>query len=96
MTEVLQKVKEAQKKIATLKGKDKDKILLEMADALEKEAKIIIEENKKDLDYAKSNNISDALIDRLLLNETRIKSMATALREIATLKNPVGRILEGW
>ena len=96
MTEVLQKVKEAQKKIATLKGKDKDKILLEMADALEKEAKIIIEENKKDLDYAKSNNISDALIDRLLLNETRIASMAKAIREIASLKNPIGRVLEGW
>ena len=59
MKEVLQKVKEAQKKIATLKGKDKDKILLEMADALEKEAKTIIEENKKDLDYAKDYIVMD-------------------------------------
>jgi glutamate-5-semialdehyde dehydrogenase len=96
MTEVLQKVKEAQKKIATLNGEIKDKILLEMADALEKKADIIIEENKKDLEYAKNNNIGEALIDRLLLNETRISSMAKALREIASLKNPVGRILEGW
>jgi glutamate-5-semialdehyde dehydrogenase len=96
MTNVLQKVKKASKMVATLKGGLKDRILLEMADALENGTKTIIKENKKDIKYAKANNISEALIDRLLLNETRIKSMATALREIATLKNPVGRILEGW
>jgi len=96
MEKVLQKVKEASKKIATLKGGVKDKILLEMADKLENSIEIIIESNKIDLDYAKSNNLSSALIDRLLLNETRIKGMATALREIASLKNPVGRILDGW
>jgi glutamate-5-semialdehyde dehydrogenase len=96
MTNVLQKVKKASKIVTTLKGGLKDKILLEMADSLEKETKTIIKENKKDVKYAKSNNIGEALIDRLLLNETRINSMAKALREIATLKNPVGRILEGW
>jgi glutamate-5-semialdehyde dehydrogenase len=96
MTEVLQKVKEASKKIATLKGGIKDKILLEMADMLENKANLIIEENKKDLEYAKNANLSSALVDRLLLNETRISSIAKALREIASLKNPVGRILEGW
>jgi len=96
MTDVLQKVKEASKKVATLKGGIKDKILLEMADNLENKANLIIEENKKDLEYAKNANLSSALVDRLLLNETRINSMANALREIATLKNPVGRVLEGW
>jgi len=96
MTEVLQKVKEASRIISTLKGGIKDKILLEMADNLEKETNLIIQENKKDLEYAKSANLSSALVDRLLLNETRIASMAKALREIASLKNPVGRILEGW
>jgi len=96
MEKVLQKVKEASKKIATLKGGVKDKILLEMADKLENSIEIITTANEIDLDYAKSNNLSSALIDRLLLNETRIKGMATALREIASLKNPVGRILEGW
>ena len=96
MVEMLQKVKEASKSIATLKGGVKDKILLEMADALENNKNMLIEENKKDLEYGKSNNLSSALMDRLLLNETRINSMAKALREIASLKNPVGRILEGW
>ena len=96
MVDMLQKVKEASKSIATLKGGIKDKILLEMADALENNKNILIEANQKDLEYGKSNNLSSALMDRLLLNETRINSMAKALREIASLKNPVGRVLEGW
>jgi len=96
MTDVLQKVKNSSRIVSTLKGGIKDKILLEMADNLEKETNKIIEANQKDIEYAKSANLSSALVDRLLLNETRIKSMANALREIASLKNPVGRILEGW
>ena len=96
MEQVLQKVKKASKKIATLKGGIKDTILLEMADELEKEKNLIIEENKKDIEYGKNNNLNSALIDRLLLNNERIEGMAKALREIASLKNPVGRILEGW
>ena len=96
MVDMLQKVKEATKSIATLKGGIKDKLLLEMANALENNKNILIEANQKDLEYGKSNNLSSALMDRLLLNETRINSMAKALREIASLKNPVGRILEGW
>jgi glutamate-5-semialdehyde dehydrogenase len=73
-----------------------EKIILEMADNLENRKNEIIQENKKDLKYAKNANLNSALIDRLLLNEDRIKSMAKALREIAMLKNPVGRVLEGW
>ena len=96
MEQVLQKVKKASKKIATLKGGIKDTILLEMADELEKEKNLIIEANKKDIEYGKNNNLNSALIDRLLLNNERIEGMAKALREIASLKNPVGRILEGW
>ena len=96
MIDVLQKVKNSAKKVATLKGGIKDNILLEMADNLENKANLIINENKKDLEYGKNANLSTALVDRLLLNETRIKSMANALREIATLKNPVGRVIEGW
>ena len=96
MEQVLQKVKKASKKIATLKGGIKDTILLEMADELEKEKNLIIEANKKDIEYGKNNNLNSALIDRLLLNNERIDGMAKALREIASLKNPVGRILEGW
>lgn len=96
MEEVLQKVKAASKTIATLNGSIKRKLLNEMAQGLEKYTDEIIEANKKDLDYAKEKNLSSALIDRLLLNEQRIKSMADSLRVIAKLKDPVGRIIDGW
>ena len=96
MEVMLQKVKEASRILATLKSGIKRKVLNEMADMLEKNANEIIKANEKDLEYAKSANLSSALIDRLLLNEKRIKSMADALRDIAKLKDPVGKIIDGW
>ena len=96
MVKVLRKVKEASREIAMLSGDIKRKVLREMADALIKESQTIIKENEKDLDYAQKNNLSSALIDRLLLNEKRILSMADALRDIASLKNPVGKVIDGW
>jgi len=96
MEEILKRVKEASRIVATLKSDIKRKVLNEMADRLEKYNKEIIEANKKDLEYAKENNLSSALIDRLLLNEKRVKSMADALRDIAKLKDPVGRVIDGW
>jgi len=96
MVEVLQKVKEASRITATLKGETKRKVLNEMAEALTENSSEIITENKKDLEYAKNANLSAALIDRLFLDEKRIASMAQALKDIAALKDPVGRIIDGW
>ncbi|AZV46492.1 glutamate-5-semialdehyde dehydrogenase [Nautilia sp. PV-1] len=96
MTDVLQKVKEASRVTATLTADVKRKVLNEMAEALIENAAEIIEENKKDLEFAKSNNLSSALIDRLLLDEKRVNSMAEALKDIAKLKDPVGKIIDGW
>jgi glutamate-5-semialdehyde dehydrogenase len=92
----LEHAKSASRIIATLDPKTKIDVLMQMADALEAHSKIIITENQKDLDEAKKNNLSSALVDRLLLNPKRITEMANAIREIAALKEPVGRILEGW
>ena len=96
MIEVLQRVKEASRVVASLKGEVKRKVLLQMAEEIQKNQEKIITENKKDLDYAKKANLSSALIDRLLLNEKRIKAMADAIRVVASLKDPVGRVIEGW
>jgi glutamate-5-semialdehyde dehydrogenase len=96
MEKILQSVKDASVKIATLSGKTKREILNQMADILEKHQKDIMEENKKDMSYAKEANLSSALIDRLFLDEKRIKAMADSLRDIAKLKDPVGKIEAGW
>ncbi len=96
MQDFLKHAKEVSSVVATLNSGVKNKLLREMADALEKHTERIIDQNKRDISYAIDNDLSSALVDRLLLDEKRIVSMANSLREIAALKEPVGRILEGW
>jgi glutamate-5-semialdehyde dehydrogenase len=96
MESFLKDAKNSAHKVATLTPKDKSRILNDMANALLSNAKRIIVENQKDLDSAASCGLSSAMIDRLLLDEKRVNAMANSLREIASLKEPVGRVLEGW
>jgi glutamate-5-semialdehyde dehydrogenase len=96
MEQFLKEAKEATKIISTLSGDVKNQILNEMAEALIINSDKIIQENQKDIKNGRLNNLNFALMDRLLLNETRIQNMAIALKEIITLKEPVGRILDGW
>ncbi len=96
MEQFLQKAKDAAGVCGSLKAGEKKRILLLMADALEENSAQIISENKKDLSYAKKHNLSSAMIDRLILDKNRIKAMADSIREISSLKEPVGRVLEGW
>jgi glutamate-5-semialdehyde dehydrogenase len=96
MEQFLQNLKNSAKVIASLEPSIKNSILTQMANALRKNSIIIINENKKDLDAGVKNNLSSALMDRLLLDEKRVEGMAIAIDEIASLKEPVGRILEGW
>ncbi len=96
MESYLQQSKHCAPIIATLSSKQKNHILLQMADAIENNKSRIIDENNKDMKLGKDGGLDSAMLDRLLLDEKRIKSMATSLREIASLKEPVGRVLEGW
>ncbi len=96
MENFLKEVKKSSAIVATLSSKEKKEILNKMADALDANCEYIIEENSKDMQSAKENNLSSAMVDRLLLNEARVKGMAKSLREISMLKEPVGRILDGW
>ncbi len=89
-----QKAKAASRKMAILDPKVKVKALKSMAKALINNSLYIIAENVKDIENARKNNISKALIDRLTLDEKRIKAMADSLTEISKLKDPVGQILE--
>jgi len=94
--EFLQKAKSSSSIIATLPSRKKREILNDMAKALIDNSSFIIEENSKDMANAKDNNLSSAMVDRLLLDEQRVEAMAKSLQEIAALKEPVGRVLEGW
>ncbi len=96
MENFLQEAKDASRVLSTISGREKNKILREMAQALRDNVSSIIDENKKDMDDGKKNNLSLALMDRLLLNESRVEGMAKAIEDISALKEPVGRVLDGW
>ncbi len=96
MEKYLQEAKEASSVLASLKGEKKNSVLNKIADALEENSALIIEHNRYDMEEGEKNGLSSALMDRLFLDEGRIKGMAQAVREIAALKEPVGRVLDGW
>ncbi|MHA1273480.1 MAG: glutamate-5-semialdehyde dehydrogenase [Promethearchaeota archaeon] len=70
--------------------------LLRMADELEKQVNKILEANKKDLENAEKNNLEKPKVDRLILNEIKIKKIAEGLREIAALPDPINEIIRMW
>ncbi|MGC8971370.1 MAG: glutamate-5-semialdehyde dehydrogenase [bacterium] len=92
--ELAQKAKSAFYILAKAKTSVKNSALLLMANRLEEKSKEILEANKIDLENAK--DLSSALIDRLTLNEKRISAMATSLREVAKLEDPVGKTVSAW
>ena len=96
MEKFLSEAKDASRVLSTISGREKNRILREMAQALRDSAPCIIDENKKDMDDGEKNNLSSALMDRLLLNEARVEGMAKAIEDISALKEPVGRVLDGW
>jgi len=67
-----------------------------MAENLIKNQDIIISQNDKDMNIGRKANLPNALLDRLLLDESRIQTMAKSIKEIAQQKEPVGKVLDGW
>jgi glutamate-5-semialdehyde dehydrogenase len=78
--------------LARLSTTAKNGMLLKMADALEAGTSVLVAENAKDLAAGKEKGLSDAMLDRLMLDAKRIKGMADALREVANLPDPVGEV----
>jgi glutamate-5-semialdehyde dehydrogenase len=96
---VLDKAKEAKegaRVLAKASSEQKNTALIKMAEALQKRAKVLISENRKDIKFAEKKGLSKALIDRLTLNEKRISEMAQGLFEISALPDPVGEIIKMW
>ncbi len=87
------KAKAASRALANISTEIKNNALFKMAAGLEKESAKLIAENKKDLVAAEQKGLSKAMIDRLTLNNERIKAMADGLREVAALPDPVGEVL---
>lgn len=90
-----QKAKNASKQLSVASSEAKNKALEAMAQALTENAETIIAENKKDLTAGKENGLSDAMLDRLMLDNDRIVKIASAIREIIALDDPVGKTISG-
>ena len=94
MTALAKRARAASRRLASLSADDKNRSLLAMADAIEAYAAAIRDENARDMAAGAATGLSKALLDRLLLDEARIGGMATGLREVAELPDPVGRVLD--
>nr|WP_231036491.1 glutamate-5-semialdehyde dehydrogenase [Pectinatus sottacetonis] len=80
----------ASQELSVISTLAKNKALLNMADTLEHRQKLILSENLLDLNDGRDKNLSDSLLDRLMLNEERIHQIANGLRQIASLPDPIG------
>lgn len=88
------KAKEAARILANTPSTLKNNALLAMASGLEAEVDFLISENENDLRAGKEKGLAAPLLDRLRLDEKRIRDMAAGLREVAALPDPVGEILK--
>lgn len=81
--------------LAQLTTAEKNCALSIIAEQLEQQAPLILAENAKDIELAKQNGLSDALIDRLLLTQERLQGIANDVRHVISLADPVGKIIDG-
>lgn len=92
ITSIAQRARDASTIMAKLSTNQKNTMLHAMADLLEAESAFIITANAHDLDSGKEKGLSEAMLDRLMLNKDRIAGIAASLREVAALPDPVGEI----
>lgn len=92
---IARRAKAASRVLATATRSTKDAALEAIAGALVTNSERIIEANATDLERGRSNGMSDGLLDRLTLNTERIEAIAQAMREVASLPDPVGEVVRG-
>ena len=93
---LLIRAKQSSFEFTSVKPSVKNKALKEMAEVLNKNKKVILKANQKDLSAAKKKGLKDSFVERLTLTEKRIEAMAVSLEEIARQKDPVGEVIAHW
>lgn len=87
---------EAARVLATASSQQKTAALSAIAEQIVAQIPEILSENQKDIDAAKKNGMAAALIDRLMLDEKRIRAIADSVRVVQDLVDPVGQIITEW
>lgn len=95
LEKICEKVKETTSTISIMNNLKKKEVLIQVAQDIIKAKDTIIKANDRDIENAVNKKMKESLIDRLKLNEKRIKEIANSLKKIANLEDPVGEILEG-
>ena len=88
--------KAASRLLATASTAQKNEALLIAAESLMSSSDAILAANAVDVSRAESEGVSSTVVDRLRLDEKRIASMASGLRQVASLADPVGELVDGW
>ncbi len=94
--EMAKKAKAATSALASMPSTKRKAALLRIADNLERREEEIVSANERDVEEGKKKKLSNAMIDRLILDHERIASMAAGIREIADQPDPVGEIVRMW
>ena len=93
LVELGEKAKEASRFTSMCDTKTKNELLIKCANALREHSSYILEINSEDLINAEKAGRKKSFLDRLALSEKRIEDMASGLKEVAELPDPVGEIL---
>lgn len=90
---LLQRAKCSSREMLRIDTHVKNEALVSISQALLNNVDRIIEANQKDIAHALKNGLSDAMVDRLLLNKERIESMASDVMKLTTLDDPIGQVI---
>lgn len=96
ITDTGRRARRAAQALAVLTSDHKNSVLRAMAEQIEAGSEVILAANGADVEQARGQGISGALLDRLSLNPGRLTAMADGLRSVATLPDPVGQVTGGW
>src|SRR5690625_3408542 len=97
MSEIIEKGKLAKKasySLATKSTEEKNEALIKIAEAIVEDKRDIIEANKKDLEAGREAGLDESVLDRIMLDGSRIEAMADGIRLLTELKDPIGGTLE--
>lgn len=87
--------KAASYKLALLSSREKNRVLETIADELEAQTESILSANIQDVEQARANGLSEAMLDRLALTPARLKAIADDVRQVCNLADPVGQVIDG-
>ncbi len=96
LTNIAKAAQDACRDNVALSKEVKNKVLLDMARALLRKKNTILRANKRDISAALASGLPGAFVDRLRLDERRIKEMAHSLAQVAGLPDPVGEVIKSW